>query len=168
MRDPDSEWGRDGRRELEVLDGPYQRARLGQAARRRGARLERDAPERLAVYSPFQVRRQVPEVHPDEREDTVAVFEAEAGLEFWRDEDQAAGPRSGTAATRTTTCTSSTCSIRGRAVWYDRRLGEDTWLRLQPFIGYAWLETDPFVLLGGGRSRSDTVQRSDLGRRLLA
>jgi hypothetical protein len=34
--------------------------------------------------------------------------------------------------------------------WYDRRLSEDTWVRLQPFYGYAWLETDPFVSHGGG------------------
>src|SRR5262249_24985450 len=35
------------------------------------------------------------------------------------------------------------------SAWYDRRLSKDTWLRVQPFGGYAWLETDSFVAHGG-------------------
>jgi tetratricopeptide (TPR) repeat protein len=148
--DPDSDWGRAAARELAVLDAPYQR----HAWAKLRAGVEHDSNVTLQNdtlrYNPFQVPGQVPEVNPDEREDTVAVFEAEAGLEFLRDEEQAAGAAIGYNGNAHDNVHQLDLQYPWASAWYDRRLAEDTWLRLQPFIGYAWLETDPFVLLGGG------------------
>src|SRR4029453_4466663 len=91
-----------------------------------------------------------PERRAHEQEDTTAVFEAQGGLEFLRDEDQAAGAAAGYFGNAHDNVHELDLQYPWLTFWYDRRLGEDTWLRLQPFGGYAWLETDPFVIHGGG------------------
>jgi tetratricopeptide (TPR) repeat protein len=149
--DPDSEWGRAAQSELAALDAPYQRHAW---VRLRGG-VEHDSNVTLQNdtlrYSTFDVNAGlVPEINPDEREDTVAVFEADGGLEFLRDEDQAAGAAVGYYGNAHDNVHELDLQYPWATLWYDRRLAEDTWLRFQPFVGYAWLETDPFVLLGGG------------------
>ena len=36
------------------------------------------------------------------------------------------------------------------SLWLDRRVDEQTFIRLQPFVGYTWTSTDPYVAVGGG------------------
>lgn len=146
--DPDSEWGRAADQELAVLDAPNRRhvwARLR-------AGVEHDSNVTLQsdtlVYSPFQVA-QVKDLTPDERKDTRGVIEAQGGLEFLRDEDQAAGAAVGYSGSFHDNVHELDLQYPWLTFWYDRRLAEDTWLRIQPFGGYAWLETDPFVVHGG-------------------
>ncbi len=148
---PDSEWGRAAAKELEALEAPYRR----HAWARLKAGVEHDSNVTLQNdtlrYNVFQVQSgEVPEISPDEREDTVAVFEAEGGLEFLRDEKQSAGAGIGYFGNAHDNVHELDLQYPWASLWYDRLVGADTWLRLQPYVGYAWLETDPFVFLGGG------------------
>ncbi len=147
--DPDSEWGRAAARELEVLDAPNRRHVW---AKLRGG-VEHDSNVTLQSedlpFSAIQLS-QFPDLRPDERNDTRAVFEAQGGLELLRDEDQSAGAAIGYYGNAHDNVHQLDLQYPWLTFWYDRRLSEDTWLRLQPFGGYAWLETDPFVVHGGG------------------
>ena len=147
--DPDSEWGRTAQRELEVLDAPYQRhvwakLRAGVEHDSNVTLQNDDLPFSTSQVSDFPDLR-----HADEQEDTRAVFEAEAGLEFLRDEEQSAGGAVGYNGNAHDNVHQLDLQYPWLTFWYERRLSEDTSLRLQPFGGYAWLETDPFVIHGG-------------------
>ncbi len=145
--DPDSEWGRTAARELDTLDTQHRhvwaKARVG---------VEHDSNVTLQnniTYDPISLTT-IPELrNGHERNDTVAVWDAEAGLELYRDEDQSAGAAIGYDGNAHDNVHALDLQYPWITAWYDRRLGKDTWLRLQPFAGYAWLETDPFVQHGG-------------------
>jgi tetratricopeptide (TPR) repeat protein len=143
--DPNSEWGRAAAKELEVLDAPNRR----HAWAKLRVGVEHDSNVTLQSDD-LLVDNQFPELDADEQEDTRAVFEAEGGLEFLRDEDQSAGGAVGYYGNAHDNVHQLDLQYPWLTFWYDRRLGENTWLRLQPFGGYAWLETDPFLIHGGG------------------
>lgn len=147
--DPDSEWGRTATRELAVLDAPNRRHVWAKLR----AGVEHDSNVTLQnddlPFSSIQLS-QNPDLRADEQEDTRAVFEAQGGLEFLRDEEQSAGGAVGYYGNAHDNVHQLDLQYPWVTFWYDRRLAEDTWLRLQPFGGYAWLETDPYVVHGGG------------------
>ena len=145
--DPDSEWGRSAVAELENIDAANRRhvwasARVG---------VEHDS--NVTLQSEYLFGREFsPEglQRADERDDTVTVFSVEGGLEFYRDEEQSAGVSAGYNGNAHDNVHELDLQYPWATFWYDRRLAEDTFVRLQPFLGYAWLETDPFVFHGGG------------------
>jgi len=142
--DPDSEWGRSAAAELENIDAANRRhvwasARVG---------VEHDS--NTTLQSEYTFGRFPDFARAEEREDTVAVFEVEGGLEFYRDEDQSAGVSAGYNGNAHDNVHELDLQYPWATLWYDRRFSEDTFVRLQPFLGYAWLETDPFVFHGGG------------------
>jgi tetratricopeptide (TPR) repeat protein len=147
--DPDSEWGRAAAHELEVLDAPN---RKHVWARLRGG-VEHDSNVTLVNdlgFDPITLSRIPGLANPKEQNDTRAVFEGELGAEFLRDEQQSAGAAIGYDGNAHDNVHELDLQYPWLTFWYDRRLSENTWIRLQPFGGYAWLETDPFVGMGGG------------------
>jgi tetratricopeptide (TPR) repeat protein len=142
--DPDSEWGRSAAAELDALDAANRRHAW---ARLRGG-VEHDSNVTLQNVYTFGRFPDFQRAH--ERDDTVAVFEGEAGLEFYRDEEQSAGAAAGYNGNAHDNVHELDLQYPWLTAWYDRRLSEDTFVRLQPFFGYAWLQTDPFVVHGGG------------------
>ena len=142
--DPDSEWGRSAAAELETLDAANRRHVW---AKVRGG-VEHDS--NVTLQSEYSFGRFPDFQRATEREDTVAVFDVEGGLELLRDEDQSAGAVAGYMGNAHDNVHELDLQYPWVSLWYDRRLSEDTFVRLQPFFGYAWLETDPFVVHGGG------------------
>ncbi|HKA15716.1 MAG TPA: tetratricopeptide repeat protein [Myxococcota bacterium] len=146
--EPDSEWGRTAAHELEVLDLPNRRHAWAQLR----AGVEHDSNVTLQnnlPYGPFQIQQDPNLAHAHEKENTVGVFEAEGGLEFLRDEEQSAGAAIGYSGNAHDTVTELDLQYPWATFWYDRRLSEKTWARLQPFFGYAWLDANPYDVLGG-------------------
>ena len=146
--DPDSEWGRTAAQEIEVLDAPNRRhvwAKLRAGVEHdSNVTLQNDIP-----YSALQISRDPNLAHAREHEDTVAVFEAEGGFEFLRDEKQSAGAAIGYSGNAHDRVPELDLQFPWLTAWYDRRLSEHTWVRLQPFGGYAWLDGDEYLGLGG-------------------
>jgi tetratricopeptide (TPR) repeat protein len=142
--DPSSEWGRSAAAELDTLDAANRRhvwakARVG---------VEHDS--NVTLQNEYTFGRFPDFRRAHERDDTVAVFDVEGGLEAYRDPKQSAGVAAGYSGNAHDNVHELDLQYPWATLWYDRRLSEDTWLRLQPFFGYAWLETDPFVIHGGG------------------
>jgi tetratricopeptide (TPR) repeat protein len=142
--DPDSEWGRSAAAELENLDAANRRHVWAKAR----AGVEHDS--NVTLQSEFTFGRVPDFQRAHQRDDTVAVFDVEGGLELVRDEKQSAGVAVGYNGNAHDNVHVLDLQYPWATFWYDRRLSEDTFVRLQPFIGYAWLESDPFVLQGGG------------------
>ena len=142
--DPSSEWGRSAAAELETLDAANRRHVWAIA---RGG-VEHDSNVTLQDEYTFGRFPDFRRAH--ERDDTVAVFEAEGGIELYRDEKQSTGAAVGYKGNAHDNVHELDLQYPWATIWYDRRLSEDTWVRLQPFFGYAWLESDPFVIHGGG------------------
>jgi tetratricopeptide (TPR) repeat protein len=145
---PDSEWGRTATQELDNLEAPNRRhvwakARVG-VEHDSNVTLVNDARLDAITISNSGVR------NAHEQNDTLAVFGAETGMEFLRDESQSLGASIGYDGNAHDNVHELDLQYPWATFWYDRRLSDNTWLRLQPFGGYAWLETDPFVAHGGG------------------
>jgi len=144
IADPDSEWGRSAAAELETLDAANRRHVWAKAR----AGVEHDS--NVTLQSEFTTGRFPDFQRAHERDDTIAVFDVEGGLELLRDEKQSAGAAVGYIGNAHDNVHELDLQYPWVTFWYDRRLSEDTWIRLQPFFGYAWLETNPFVIHGGG------------------
>ena len=156
--DPSSEWGRSAAAELETLDVANRRHVW---AKLRGG-VEHDS--NVTLQNEYTFGRFPDFQHAHQRDDTVAVFEGEAGLEFYRDEEQSAGGAAGYNGNAHDNVHELDLQYPWVTLWYDRRLSEDTWVRVQPFYGYAWLESDPFVSHGGGTvSLSHTFKDNFVG-----
>jgi len=146
--DPNSEWARAADRELEALEAPYQRHAWAQI--RGGVEHDSNVTLRNSVGFDPLTASLIVDTSANERQDARAVFEVEAGAEFLRDPDQSLGGAVGYDGNAHADIHVLDLQYPWLTFWYDRRLAEDTWLRLQPVGGYAWLETDPFVAHGGG------------------
>jgi tetratricopeptide (TPR) repeat protein len=146
---PGSEWGRAAERELDGLDAPNRRHVWVKL--RAGVEHDSNVTLQNDVTYPALSLSTIPDLRNGrERNDTVSVWDAEAGAELLRDENQSAGVAIGYDGNAHNNVHVLDLQYPWLTVWYDRRLSKDTWLRLQPFGGYAWLETDPFVQHGGG------------------
>jgi tetratricopeptide (TPR) repeat protein len=141
--DPNSEWGRAAAAELEALDAPNRRHVWAKLR----AGVEHDSNVTLQNEHLFGT---FPYEKTHERSDTVGVFSVEAGLEFLRNEKQSAGLAAGYDGNVHDNVDELDLQYPWATTWYDHRLSENTWLRIQPFIGYAWLEAHSFVFHGGG------------------
>jgi tetratricopeptide (TPR) repeat protein len=168
--EPDSEWARAAERELDTLEAPYHRNRW---LRLRGG-VEYDDNVALRISgSSTNPLNDIFDPGDDffdfgERDDWRGTWEGEVGAELLRDPDQSLGGMVG---------------YQGNAhfeefhvldlqypwvsFWYDKRLDEDTWVRLQPFAGYAWLETDPYFAHGGGVVSLSHALSDTLGAQLF-
>jgi tetratricopeptide (TPR) repeat protein len=145
---PDSEWARAAEREIEALDAPYHRNRW---LRLRGG-VEYD--DNVALRVPGSANalntRFFGDFNFSERNDIRGVWEGEVGAEFLRDPDQSLGGMVGyDGNAHFKDFHLLDLQYPWISFWYDRRINEDTWFRLQPFGGYSWLETDPYVAHGG-------------------
>ena len=156
--DPDSEWGREASREL---------AQLRELTRRRAwARLEgglewTDNVNFSGDVSPNAQSQLVLGPFRKPRDDLRGIWEADAGVEI-------AGTHEWSTGVGVAYQANAHAEIHEKPtgrfdwqapsgwLWFDRRLGEKTWLRLQPFGGYSWLGYDPFVLYGGGGGEIST------------
>ena len=145
--DPDSEWGREAGRELERLEGPYKKHRW---ARLRGG-MQYD--DNVALRIPGEANdlntRRLGRFDFGEDDSLVTVFDGELGAEFLRDPDRSAGVIGGYEGSVHGDTHEFDLQYPRASVWFDQRIAPDTFLRVQPFLGYAWLETDPFVFHGG-------------------
>ena len=136
---PDSEWARAAETELDALDAPYRRSVWGEVYG--GAEYDSNVTLRTgAGVDPF-TQAVFPSIDNNKHEDMRGIYGGEVGAEFLRDPDQSAGVVGGYDGTAYTDVNEFDLQYPWLSLWYDRRLDEDTWLRLQPFGGYAWLGT---------------------------
>jgi tetratricopeptide (TPR) repeat protein len=78
--------------------------------------------------------------------DVRGVWTAQAGAEFFRNEDWAAGAALNYSGTAYRDITSFDTQYPGLAVWIDRSLDDMTTVRFAVDGGYAWVANDPFYL----------------------
>ena len=151
LAEPGSEWAKEAERELERLDEPYKRHVWGRA--RVGVEYDDNVPRRFdGSIDPLTGSNfGLPDTGKDH--DVRIVFDGDVGGELLRDPDRSLGVVGGYRGNvHTQRFNQFDLQNPWISAWYDERLGEDTWLRLQPFGGYAWLEKDPFVIHGGGQA----------------
>jgi len=147
--DPDSEWARAAERELAALEAPYRENRWLRV--KAGVEYDDNVALRVPGSANDFVTRILGGFDFGERNDVVGVWEGEVGAELHRDPDSSLGAMAGYEGNaHFKEFHALDLQYPWASVWYDKRLGEDTWLRIQPYAGYAWLETDPYVAHGGG------------------
>jgi Tfp pilus assembly protein PilF len=89
---------------------------------------------------------------PDEisdEEDWRGVWRLRGGTELYRDATWAVGARVDYYGTAQFDLDDFDTQFPTLTVWLDRSLGEDTYLRVQPDFGFAWLGYDPYLLATG-------------------
>lgn len=145
--DPDGPWGEEADRALERVGESFRRHWW---ARVRGG-LEHDSNPALRI--PGSASAENVEVFGGfefgERGDLRGVFDGELGAELLRSPEWSAGAIAGYQGNAYTDLHEFDLQYPWLALWLDHRIAEKTWMRLQPFGGYQWLETDPFVAHGG-------------------
>ncbi len=146
--EPGSEWALAAERELQTIDDPYRRHVWAQLSG--GVEYDSNVNLRQSVGVDPITGFYFPQVRARDRDDVRAVFDGEIGAELLRDPDQSLGAVVGYDGDAHASQTEFDLQYPWLTLWYDRRLGEKTWLRLQPFGGYAWLGYEPFVAHGGG------------------
>ena len=159
--DPDSEWGQAAAQELERLDEPYRRR--GWVRFEGGIEYDSNVP-RVEV-SPNLISRRLLGPFPDDEEDWRTLFEADAGVELSRSPDRSVGVAVGYAGNAHFDLHDFDLMAPWASLWLDQRLGEDTWLRVQPSGGYIWFDSEPFAAYGGATLSVSTLFSDDTGGR---
>lgn len=77
-------------------------------------------------------------------------WSAELGVEVLRGENWAGGVIAGYHGNAHFEAHRFDLQYPTASLWLDRRVDEASFLRIQPFIGYAWTETDPYLFNVGG------------------
>jgi len=85
-----------------------------------------------------------------DQEDGRAIWFGEAGAELLRTEKWAGGVIAGYYGNAHFDLHQFDTQYPSLSVWLDRRIDEKSFVRLQPYAGYAWLETDPYLGHVGG------------------
>ena len=168
--DPDSEWGRQAALELAQLrDATRRRAWL----RVQGGLEWTDNVNLSADITVNQLNQELRGPFRRPRADLRGTWEADAGVELAGDSGWSTGVGFSYAG-------NAHAELRDRRtarfdfheptgfVWFDKRLGESTWLRLLPFGGFAWLGYVPFALFGGGAAELSTRFGEASGGRLIS
>jgi tetratricopeptide (TPR) repeat protein len=85
-----------------------------------------------------------------DEDDVRGFWMAEAGVELFRTEGWAGGALAGYYGNAHADLHAFDQQSPSASLWLDRRIGERSFLRLQPYFGYTWLSTDPYVMHAGG------------------
>ena len=99
--------------------------------------------------SPNQLSRLQLGPFPDDEGDWATTFEADAGMELSRSPDRSVGVAAGYSGNAHFDLHDFDLMAPWASLWLDERLGEDTWLRVQPWGGYIWFDSEPFAAYGG-------------------
>lgn len=100
-----------------------------------------------------------------DEKDWRGVWFLDGGTELFRNADWAVGTRLGYYGNAQFDLTDFDIQYPTVAVWLDRALGENTYLRLRPDFGYSWVGYDPFMLLNGATlSATHTWESAGLSR----
>ncbi len=84
------------------------------------------------------------------QDDWRGFWSAEGGIEVFRSQNWAAGLIGGYHGNAHFDNQRFDLQYPTGSVWLDRRIDDTSFLRLQPFVGYAWTQTDPFLFNAGG------------------
>lgn len=85
-----------------------------------------------------------------DEEDGRGIWSAELGSELVRTENYAGGAIVGYHGNAHFDLHEFDLQYPSASLWLDRRIDERSFVRLQPYGGYAWIDGDPYVALGGG------------------
>jgi tetratricopeptide (TPR) repeat protein len=85
-----------------------------------------------------------------DQRDWRGYWSAELGAELLRGENWAAGVIAGYHGNAHFEEHQFDLQYPTASLWLDRRIDDRSFVRLQPFTGYAWTETDPYVFNAGG------------------
>lgn len=137
---PGSDWAQQASLALDRLGEPYRRhwwadATLGM------------------VYDSNVVLRGSGVVLPAEisnQEDGVGVWSLESGYELLRNPDWSAGAIAGYDGSAHFDLNQFNLQYPTLAGWIDRRIDDASFVRLQPFFGYAWYDAEPYLGAVGG------------------
>jgi hypothetical protein len=85
-----------------------------------------------------------------DEDDVRGFWLAEAGAELFRTRHWAGGALAGYYGNAHADLHAFDQQTPSASLWLDRRVGERSFLRLQPFFSYTWLSTDPYLMTAGG------------------
>jgi tetratricopeptide (TPR) repeat protein len=85
-----------------------------------------------------------------DQEDGRVIWSAELGTELLRTENYAGGAIAGYHGNSHFDLHEYDLQYPTASLWLDRRIDELSFVRLQPYGGYAWIDGDPYVGQGGG------------------
>jgi tetratricopeptide (TPR) repeat protein len=85
-----------------------------------------------------------------DEDDVRGFWLAEAGVELFRTEHWAGGALAGYYGNAHADLSAFDQQSPTASLWLDRRIGESGFVRLQPWFGYTWLSTDPYLMSSGG------------------
>lgn len=103
--------------------------------------------------------------HVSNQADARGVWSAEAGAELLRSRNWAGGAIAGYDGNAHFDLGAYDLQSPNASLWLDRRLGEHSFARLQPFASYTWYDANPFLAeVGGVLSLHHEFERAGSGR----
>lgn len=137
---PGSDWAQQAALAMDGLDAPYKKHWWASAS----AGIAYDSNVVLAGTGVI-----LPAAISDEA-DTAAFWSLEGGYELLRDPDWSAGVIGAYEGNAYFDLNEFNLQYPSIAGWVDRRIDEDSFVRLQPFGGYAWRDAESFLGTVGG------------------